>query len=114
MLQCCRAIAGAGSGKAELSSADCSLLTSLLRWPAPQLFPAYDIARLVALDSEGAQHLATSAGTLGQGSSGLINSLMHQLWSFSGVFCFADVTSCPCAGRASRSSLKLILQTCTR
>ena len=69
-MPCCRATAGAGSGTANLTSADYSLLDALLSWPAPQLFPAYDIVRLVALDSQGAQHLASSAGSLDQTSSG--------------------------------------------
>ena len=51
---------------------DYALLEHLLSWPAPQLFPAYDIARLVALDTQGAQHLATSAGTVSPGTSGLL------------------------------------------
>ena len=57
---------------ADLSSMDYALLEHLLSWPAPQLFPAYDIARLVALDTQGAQHLATSAGTVSPGTSGLL------------------------------------------
>lgn len=72
---CCRACAGASGSKADVSSADYTLLELLLSWPAPQLFPAYDIARLVALDTEGAQHLASSAGVVAPGTSGLLCSL---------------------------------------
>ncbi len=50
--------------------ADYDVLDLMLHWPAAQLFPAFDIARLVALDSQGAQHLASSAGALVQDDSG--------------------------------------------
>ena len=33
-----------------------------LSWPAPQLFPALDLARLAALDGEAAERLAAGAG----------------------------------------------------
>lgn len=75
---CCRACAGASGSKANLTSADYSLLELLLSWPAPQLFPAYDIARLVALDPEGAQHLASSAGLLSPGTSGQLGAALYR------------------------------------
>ncbi|KAL3142952.1 hypothetical protein ABBQ38_003237 [Trebouxia sp. C0009 RCD-2024] len=73
-----RACAGASGSKANLTSADYSLLELLLSWPAPQLFPAYDIARLVALDPEGAQHLASSAGLLSPGTSGQLGAALYR------------------------------------
>ena len=40
------------------------LLRKLLGWPAPQLFPALDLARLAALDAGAAESLAGSAGAV--------------------------------------------------
>ena len=34
----------------------------MLRWPAPSLFPALDVARLLALNEAAAKQLATSMG----------------------------------------------------
>ena len=66
----CRASAAASSGNAGFDQQDYELLDALLQWPAPQLFPAYDIARLAALDLQGAQHLASTAGLLTEDSTG--------------------------------------------
>ena len=79
---CCRTNAAASSSSAGFTEADYTILNSLLQWPAQQLFPAYDIARLVALDAEGAQHLATHAGTLTQDPSGQDSATFEQLPGF--------------------------------
>ncbi|KAL0051183.1 hypothetical protein WJX82_003205 [Trebouxia sp. C0006] len=73
-----RTNAVASSSGAGFTEADYTLLNSLLQWPAQQLFPAYDIARLVALDAEGAQHLATHAGTLTQDPSGVLGAALFR------------------------------------
>ena len=44
--------------------ADVALVGKLLRWPAAQLFPALDIARLAVLHSSIAGPLAATAGPL--------------------------------------------------
>ncbi|KAL0030698.1 hypothetical protein WJX77_002586 [Trebouxia sp. C0004] len=73
-----RTNAAASSSSAGFTEVDYMLLDSLLQWPAQQLFPAYDIARLVALDAEGAQHLAMHAGTLTQDSSGVLGAALFR------------------------------------
>lgn len=58
------AAAGAGAAQAEKpfdSSIVTSMLHQLLSWPAPQLFPCLDLARVVMLDPAGAATLAESA-----------------------------------------------------
>ena len=57
-----RASLPVGSPEGRFSSGDLQLLKKLLRWPAPQLFPSLDIARLVALQPEGQASLAGDAG----------------------------------------------------
>ncbi|CAL8462941.1 g2475 [Coccomyxa elongata] len=52
------------------SSEEDQVLEKLLRWPPACLFPALDIARLLALNGAVAQNLASSAGALGPSSSG--------------------------------------------
>eukprot|EP00891_Asterochloris_glomerata_P008959 jgi/Astpho2/8959/Aster-02637 len=49
--------------------ADLALVDRLLRWPPARLFPALDVARLVALDPNGAAHLAAGAGDGGLGAA---------------------------------------------
>ncbi len=51
------------SGDAALTEADYELINKLLAWPATALFPALDLARLLALDAVASQHLAASAGS---------------------------------------------------
>lgn len=53
------------------SSEEGQVLDKLLRWPPACLFPALDIARLLALNGAVAQNLAPSAEALGPSSSGL-------------------------------------------
>lgn len=58
--------AAAGTGAAGLGEADAALLRQLLAWPAAQLFPALDLARLAVLD---AQVGGTGQRALGSGQS---------------------------------------------
>jgi phospholipase A-2-activating protein len=50
--------AGAGSYDSSIVS---SILPQLLSWPAPQLFPCLDLARVIMLDPSGAETLAETA-----------------------------------------------------
>lgn len=66
-IQCAAAGASSGGQVAQgsrLTQQDLALLARLLRWPAPNLFPALDIARLAALDLHAATSLASTAGLL--------------------------------------------------
>lgn len=65
----CRVNAAASSSSPQLSSQDYQLVSTLLQWPAAQLFPALDIARLVVLTSQGAQQLAGTSSP-SEGASG--------------------------------------------
>lgn len=58
-----RAAAGGASGAATAPLEQLALLGKMLRWPAAQLFPALDIARLLALDAAYAPALAQDAGS---------------------------------------------------
>jgi hypothetical protein len=65
----CLACPGCSAGRAPARSGKYSedalrLLHKLLAWPAPQLFPALDLARLAALDAAAAEKLAASAGAV--------------------------------------------------
>ena len=64
---CCIALRvvalASASGDAALTDADYELINKLLAWPATALFPALDLARLLALDVVASQHLAASAGS---------------------------------------------------
>jgi len=51
------------TGDAALTEADYELIDKLLAWPATALFPALDLARLLALDAFASQRLAASAGS---------------------------------------------------
>lgn len=73
-----RACAAASSSNAGFSQADFDLLDSLLHWPGPQLFPVYDVARLVALDAQGAQHMASTAGSLSHQSLGGLGAALFR------------------------------------
>lgn len=53
------------------NSEEAQVLQKLLRWPPACLFPALDIARLLALNGAVAQSLASTAGALSPSSSGL-------------------------------------------
>lgn len=53
--------AASGGGAAGITAADVELAARLLSWPAPQLFPALDVARLLVLDPEGARLMAAAA-----------------------------------------------------
>jgi hypothetical protein len=60
-----RAAAGAAaphSAEGALSAAEADTLAKMLRWPAPSLFPALDIARMLALNEAAAKQLAASIG----------------------------------------------------
>ena len=46
------------STPSSLTPADLALASKLLGWPAAQLFPCLDVARMVALDAAGAAALA--------------------------------------------------------
>ena len=52
------------ASRPSLSQEDLSLLSRLLRWPAPHLFPALDIARLAILEEQAAVSIASTAGPL--------------------------------------------------
>ncbi|KAK9806981.1 hypothetical protein WJX72_009418 [[Myrmecia] bisecta] len=54
--------AGAQGSSVGFSDIDYDLLSRMLRWPAGQLFPALDIARLAILDQQAAARLAATAG----------------------------------------------------
>lgn len=56
------------------------MLAKVLRWPAACLFPALDIARLLALNGAAAQDLASSSGALGS-NSGLPHHLQQSYHS---------------------------------
>ena len=55
------AIPAGQSGRVFDASVVTSILPQLLRWPAPQLFPCLDLARVVMLDPTGAATLANTA-----------------------------------------------------
>lgn len=59
----CRAAAAGASGGGTAQQGQLALLGKMLRWPAPQLFPALDVARLLALDAAFAPVLAQEAGS---------------------------------------------------
>mmetsp|Transcript_16702 Transcript_16702/g.36120 ORF Transcript_16702/g.36120 Transcript_16702/m.36120 type:complete len:835 (+) Transcript_16702:62-2566(+) len=58
------------SSGARLSPEDLDLVARLLRWPAAQLFPALDVARLVVLDAAGCSALSDGIGSLASGAAG--------------------------------------------
>jgi hypothetical protein len=55
-------LAGA-NGAATLADGDYQLIDKMLGWPATALFPALDLARLLALDAAASQRLASAAGS---------------------------------------------------
>ncbi|PSC75649.1 phospholipase A-2-activating [Micractinium conductrix] len=59
-----------GGGAATVSDADMAVLGKMLSWPAAQLFPALDIARLLVLERGAADRLAAAAGQLAAAGSG--------------------------------------------
>ena len=64
------------TGKAAaLSEQEGHTLRKLLCWPANQLFPALDIARMLALSEATADALAASAGSFEPGCSGVLSSV---------------------------------------
>lgn len=66
-MQCAAAGASSNGQVAQehrLTQQDLAMLARLLRWPAPHLFPALDIARLAILDQHAAASLASTAGPL--------------------------------------------------
>ena len=65
-----RASLPTGSSQGSFSSGDLHLLKKLLRWPAAQLFPSLDLARLVALQPDGQASLAADAGPIEISPSG--------------------------------------------
>ena len=80
-----RASLPTGSSEGSFSSGDLQLLKKLLRWPAAQLFPSLDLARLVALQPDGQASLAADAGPfelspLGPISEGIDVSLGAPVW----------------------------------
>ena len=54
----------AGQGGSVFTQDDLRVLKKLLRWPAAQLFPGLDLARLVVLQPAGQQALAADAGPI--------------------------------------------------
>jgi len=62
-LRCHRAAAAGGSQSPTAPSDQLALLAKLLRWPAAALFPALDLARLLALDAAFAPAIAQDAGS---------------------------------------------------
>ena len=67
-----RAVAAAsgGAGSGAASAAELAVLAKMLRWPPPALFPALDLARLLALDAAAAAQLAADAGPVEASSTG--------------------------------------------
>jgi phospholipase A-2-activating protein len=55
------AAAGAGAARVFDSTVVTSILPQVLSWPAPQLFPCLDLARVIMLDPTGAATLAENA-----------------------------------------------------
>ena len=53
----------------SLTEADYELINKLLAWPATALFPALDLARLMALNAVASQHLAANAGSQAVGAA---------------------------------------------
>ncbi len=62
----------AGAAPGGLPDADRALLARLLQWPAPQLFPALDIARCLVLDPAAAAALGKSLGALSAPEAGTL------------------------------------------
>lgn len=60
----CRAAAAPSSSGGGLTDADAAVLSKMLSWPAAQLFPALDLARLLVLHRSAAEQLAAAAGPL--------------------------------------------------
>ncbi|PRW44412.1 phospholipase A-2-activating [Chlorella sorokiniana] len=58
------AAAPSSSGSGCLADADAAVLSKMLSWPAAQLFPALDLARLLVLHRAAAEQLAGAAGPL--------------------------------------------------
>ena len=65
LLMCGRVVSLASPTGAEaLADGDYQLIDKMLGWPATALFPALDLARLLALDAVASQRLASAAGKL--------------------------------------------------
>ena len=59
-----RAVLVGQGGAASFTDSNHAVLTKLLQWPAAQLFPALDLARLLVLEHAAAQQLASGAGSI--------------------------------------------------
>lgn len=62
-------------GSNQPTEAEEQLLIKLLGWPAAQLFPILDVARLLALDNDFARRLADGTGAVGSSEGGLGGAL---------------------------------------
>lgn len=67
---CFRASGQSSPGGTSFTPPDLALLSKMLTWPPAQLFPALDLARLVALEPGGAVWLAQGAGGVGDSEAG--------------------------------------------
>lgn len=79
----CRAAAAAGSsGSGALPDADLATLSKMLSWPAAQLFPALDLARLLVLDrAAGGQLVAAAGPAAAQGVPGLLGAAVSAAYA---------------------------------
>ncbi len=82
-----RAAAGAsgGGGGGAVGVAELAVLAKMLRWPPPALFPALDLARLLALAAVPAAQLAADAGPIEPSSAG--RAMLCALASVTAVCC---------------------------
>ena len=83
------------SSDAALMEADYELINKLLAWPAAALFPALDLARLLALDAVASQRLAASAGSQAVGAEHG-EHLIAQHFVADDVSCAGSVTRQAC------------------
>lgn len=64
-----------------MGAAELAVLAKMLRWPPPALFPALDLARLLALDAAAAAQLAADAGPIEASSAGEARRFAHLIIS---------------------------------
>ena len=65
------AAAGGDGGGAPVGGAELAVLAKMLAWPPGALFPALDLARMLALDATAAAQLAADAGPLEPSGAGV-------------------------------------------
>ena len=109
LLKCGRVVSLAGaSGTAPLTDGDYTLVNKMLGWPATALFPALDLARLLALDAVASQRLVAAAGILTTAStaSGVHSPLPTSL----AAYCYvnaAAMSSCECCEQVAAPWVQL-------